>query len=451
MQQWANQNAASSQCFGFTGMARTALTALVVLYSQAVLSLWYINLEHGGSFLTFAQEELGHGLVHDTVRAMTVGLMWPSAISDTAMTFLSFFFACSIALMRLLPGPAITGPVTPTGHTPRYVDNGVTAVFVHMLAFLAGSACGLYPLTVVYDELGSILNALNYGALALVVALWLKAKVCPSTADVSSYGNVMLDMFWGCELYPRVAGVDIKQLTNCRFGMVYWAVATVSCLFKAEALTGWVPLTILVSGVLQYIYILKFFQWEAGYLSSMDIAQDHAGYYLCWGCLVYVPTMYTSMTVFFVQNSDYLEGHGGWALLILAFGLLSIWLNYDMDEQRARFRRTNGAAKVWGSSPQYIIAKYTTADGEPRRSLLLLSGYWGMARHFHYVPEIAAAFAWSCTAGFSHALPFLYVIYLTILLVNRAERDDARCKAKYGLYWDHYCARVPWKIVPFIY
>ena len=181
------------------------------------------------------------------------------------------------------------------------------------------------------------------------------------------------------------------------------------------------------------------------------IMQDHAGYYLCWGCLVYVPTVYTSMTVFMVQNHAYLDGHWGWAMLIFAAGLSMIWLNYDMDEQRARFRRTNGAAKVWGQTPQYIIAKYTTADGEERRSLLLLSGYWGMARHFHYVPEIAAAFAWSCPAGFSHVMPFVYVVYLVILLINRAQRDDDRCRAKYTRYWDQYTDRVCWKIVPGVY
>eukprot|EP00968_Pinguiococcus_pyrenoidosus_P019051 scaffold1992_cov250-Pinguiococcus_pyrenoidosus.AAC.4 len=45
-------------------------------------------------------------------------------------------------------------------------------------------------------------------------------------------------------------------------------------------------------------------------------------------------------------------------------------------------------------------------------------------------------------------MPFLYVTYLTILLLDRAYRDDARCRAKYKSYWDEYCAIVPYKVVP---
>ncbi len=50
-------------------------------------------------------------------------------------------------------------------------------------------------------------------------------------------------------------------------------------------------------------------------------------------------------------------------------------------------------------SPRKIVAKYTTGDGREKTSLLLTSGWWGLARHFHYLPEILAAFFWSMPAG----------------------------------------------------
>lgn len=43
-----------------------------------------------------------------------------------------------------------------------------------------------------------------------------------------------------------------------------------------------------VSVILQLTYITKFFHWEMGYMNSMDIQHDRAGFYLCWGCLVRV-------------------------------------------------------------------------------------------------------------------------------------------------------------------
>ncbi|RYY71411.1 hypothetical protein EON63_21735 [archaeon] len=71
-------------------------------------------------------------------------------------------------------------------------------------------------------------------------------------------------------------------------------------------------------------------------------------------------------------------------------------------------------------------AYYLTKDGERRSNLLLASGWWGLARHFHYVPEILASFFWCLPALFHHPLPYFYPVYLTILLLDRAYRDDKR-------------------------
>jgi 7-dehydrocholesterol reductase len=116
--------------------------------------------------------------------------------------------------------------------------------------------------------------------------------------------------------------------------------------------------------------------------------------------------------------------------------------------QRQEFRSTNGRAKVWGREPDYIVAKYKTKDGEERSSLLLASGWWGLARHFHYIPEILASFFWCVPALFAHPLPFFYPVYLTLLLLDRAWRDDKRCADKYTSSWDDYCRKVPYKIIP---
>ena len=47
----------------------------------------------------------------------------------------------------------------------------------------------------------------------------------------------------------------------------------------------------------QLVYIAKFYWWETGYLRSLDIMHDRAGFYICWGCLVWVPSVYTSASL----------------------------------------------------------------------------------------------------------------------------------------------------------
>ncbi|EAY85783.1 hypothetical protein OsI_07143 [Oryza sativa Indica Group] len=122
--------------------------------------------------------------------------------------------------------------------------------------------------------------------------------------------------------------------------------------------------------------------------------------------------------------------HEDLALSILLAGILCIYINYDCDRQRQEFRRTNGKCSIWGKAPSKIVASYQTTNGETKSSLLLTSGWWGLSRHFHYVPEILSAFFWTVPALFDHFLPYFYVIFLTILLFDRAKRDDDRCSSK---------------------
>ncbi|KAM7277658.1 hypothetical protein ACFE04_004792 [Oxalis oulophora] len=137
---------------------------------------------------------------------------------------------------------------------------------------------------------------------------------------------------------------------------------------------------------------------------------DKVGFYICWGCLVWVPSIYNSPGMYLVNHSL--------SLYILLAGILCTYINYDCDRQRQQFCKTHGKCLIWGKAPSKIVASYTTGSGETKTSLLLTSGWWGLDRHFHYVREILAAFFWTVPALFNHFLPYFYVIFLTILLFD---------------------------------
>ena len=82
---------------------------------------------------------------------------------------------------------------------------------------------------------------------------------------------------------------------------------------------------------------------------------------------------------------------------------------------------------------------------------MLLSGFWGVARHTNYVFEILLALTWSLPAAEYGVTPFAYVAFLVVLLVHRTFRDDEKCRAKYGKGWDEYCQRVPYKMIPYVF
>ena len=73
-------------------------------------------------------------------------------------------------------------------------------------------------------------------------------------------------------------------------------------------------------------------RWESGYWASMDIAHDRAGYYLCWGCLNWVPAIYTSPALALVKPAVHLGPALSAAILVA--GAASVLINYDSDRQR---------------------------------------------------------------------------------------------------------------------
>lgn len=152
-----------------------------------------------------------------------------------------------------------------------------------------------------------------------------------------------------------------------------------------------------------------------------------------------------------------------WAIFLA--GLLCIYINYDCDRQRQVFRKTQGKCKIWGKVPSKVwcgfaptrscidllwdclltsmllmalvdlcILRHRERSCEDefaldfrlvrifgflsrlqRRVICISVGItnclrglpyrWGVARHFHYAPEIAAAFFWSLPAQFVHVTP----------------------------------------------
>lgn len=169
----------------------------------------------------------------------------------------------------------------------------------------------------------------------------------------------------------------------------------------------------------------------------------------CWGCMVWVPSVYTSHALYLTTHPNHLRLP--LAIAIFSLGVVSIFLNYDADRQRELTRNTNGDCKIWGKTPVMIRATYHTSEGKERKSLLLVSGWWGVSRHFHYIPELLAAFFWTLPALFTSPVPYFYFGFLVILLTHRAWRDDKRCAEKYGKYWSQYCQKVPYKIIPFLF
>jgi hypothetical protein len=111
---------------------------------------------------------------------------------------------------------------------------------------------------------------MNVFALLFCAMLYVKGHVAPSSTNSGTTGSVVMDYYWGTELYPRILGWDVKMFTNCRAGMMFWAVGIVCFAHKnMEVNGGTMSIGMAVNVALQLVYISKFFYWEMGYMCSM--------------------------------------------------------------------------------------------------------------------------------------------------------------------------------------
>jgi 7-dehydrocholesterol reductase len=242
------------------------------------------------------------------------------------------------------------------------------------------------------------------------------------------------------------AGVSNPDLT-------VWMLTSVLSDFSFIAyqyqLHGYITNTILISTILHSIYVVDFFINEDWYLRTIDICHEHFGFYLAWGSAVWLPAMYTLQTQYLARNPvDLPTIH---ALAILVLGISGYIIFRSVNHQKDLVRRTKGACQLWGSPAKVLHVKYKTKDGLEHSSILLCSGWWGMARHVNYFGDLILSYSMCATCGLDDFLPWTYAIFMTVLLVHRCWRDEERCSMKYGKGWEDYCKQVKWVIIPGIY
>ena len=128
----------------------------------------------------------------------------------------------------------------------------------------------------------------------------------------------------------------------------------------------------MVATILHSIYVVDFFVNEDWYLRTIDIAHDHFGFYLAWGSLAFLPTMYTLQTQYLARYPVNFQQPV--AAAILGVGVAGYLLFRSVNWQKDVVRKTNGECNIWRKKAEVIEGEYVTQDGGKHKSLLLCSG-----------------------------------------------------------------------------
>ncbi|XP_076021483.1 delta(14)-sterol reductase LBR isoform X2 [Genypterus blacodes] len=347
------------------------------------------------------------------------------------------------AILYTLPvGKLSEGMPLKSGKRLTYRTNGFFAVVVSALLVAAAVHQGI-DLTYIHSHFLQL--AVATFLISLVLSVYLYVRSCYAPPDHlalgGNSGNVVYDFFKGRELNPRIKDFDLKFFFEMRPGLIGWCLVNFAMALaemKKQNLSAPSYAMILVN-LFQLLYVVDGLWNEEAILTTMDLMHDGFGFMLAFGDLVWVPFTYTLQALYLVKHPNPLSPLAVTA--IVALKLIGFYIFRKSNSQKNRFRRNP-------SNPELSHLKtIPTATGKS----LLVSGWWGVVRHPNYLGDLMMALAWSLPCGFSHLLPWYYMIYFIILLVHRDSRDMSECRRKYGSAWDEYCQTVRYRIIPRVY
>ncbi|MED6260706.1 hypothetical protein ATANTOWER_026801 [Ataeniobius toweri] len=347
------------------------------------------------------------------------------------------------ALLYILPvGKLSDGVLLRSGKRLKYRTNGFFAIVVSAAVVAAAVYQGV-DLTYIHSHFLQLTTASFLISMMLSIYLYFRSRSTgpDERALGGNSGNVIYDFFKGRELNPRIKEFDLKFFCEMRPGLIGWCLinfAMALAEMKQQNLDAPSCSMILVN-IFQLIYVVDGLWNEEAILTTMDLMHDGFGYMLAFGDLVWVPFTYTLQARYLVSHPKPLSLPLLTTIIILK--IVGFYIFRKSNSEKNAFRRNP-------SDPRLSHLKtIPTATGKS----LLVSGWWGVVRHPNYLGDLIMALAWSLPCGFSHLLPWYYMIYFIILLVHRDSRDMNECRRKYGSAWDEYCRTVRYRIIPRVY
>ncbi|KAL5612727.1 hypothetical protein BROUX41_004188 [Berkeleyomyces rouxiae] len=396
------------------------------------------------------------------------------------------YYIVNLFLYAILPAEIAIGTELVTGGRLKYRCNAFTSNMAILAACLSGTIAEGADFIVwryIDDNYLQIMTSHLIIAYGLATYSYVGSfSVKPGNKEMRELaiggqtGNILYDWFIGRELNPRVnlpffGEVDIKEWCELRPGLLMWALCNFTWVAKQYRNFGYVSDSMVFLTCIQTLYVIDAWYYEPAILTMIDITLDGFGNMLSFGDLVWVPFLYSTQTRYLATYPVTLGPYGlaaTFAVLLTGFSIFRL-----SNTEKNEFRRNP-------DSPRVAHLKYITTKTGSR---LLVTGWWGMARHINYLGDWIQSWPYSlptgiagytimaagsgvegalimldgrevvqdAARGWGAIFTYFYVFYFATLLLHREGRDDDKCFKKYGDDWLEYKKQVPYKVIPYVY
>ncbi|KAF4983087.1 hypothetical protein FZEAL_1416 [Fusarium zealandicum] len=392
----------------------------------------------------------------------------------------------SLILFRMLPATEMEGSELRSGGRLNYRINSMYCNTATLALLAAGTAAqgAEFPVwTFISANFIQLLTANIIFAYAVAIFVYVRSfSVKPDNKENRELaagghsGNLLYDWFIGRELNPRITipligEVDIKEFFEIRPGLLGYIILNCSWCAQQYRNFGYVTDSSIFITAVQALYVVDCWWNEPAILTTMDIATDGFGMMLSFGDIVWVPYVYSLQTRYLAVHPVSLGPLG------LASMMTLIGVGYYV------FRSANSEKNAFRTNPDDPSVSHLKYIETKTGSKLLISGWWGVARHINYLGDWVQSWPYCLPTGFAGyqilsagaqaegayvmldgrevvqgeargwgtLFTYFYMVYFAVLLIHRDGRDDAKCYRKYGEDWDKYKRIVRYRIIPGIY
>jgi len=157
--------------------------------------------------------------------------------------------------------------------------------------------------------------------------------------------------------------------------MLGWVLLDLAFVARQYKTYGYVTDSILLITIFQSVYVFDALWMEPAILTTMDVTTDGFGFMLAFGDLVWLPFIYSLQTRYLSVYPLQLGLNGTLGVIIVQG--VGYFIFRAANNQKNRFRTNPNDPRV--SHLRYIETK--------SGSKLLVTGWWGTARHINYLGD----------------------------------------------------------------
>jgi len=321
--------------------------------------------------------------------------------------------------------------------------NGFLSLMV-LLAAVPALVHFKVPLSIVSEKFftlmtGTILLSYVTAIIVFISARWgLKSNINPK----GNTGNILVDIFNGREMNPKLMGMDLK-LQSLRYSMMLLAVLNVLLVTdNIISNKGEVSPALVLASAFQVLYAMDAMFFEEYFFMSHDAMNSGFGWSLI-SSYAFFPYFPTLTTRFLIESPANLEWY--YLAAIALMNAIGFVIFRSSETQRCEFAKNP-------NNPSLGHLETLTTAGNKK---IIVSGWWGLVRHPNYLGEILMSWSWTLPAvgslGLTALVPYYLPVMTTLMLVVRTHQINQRNKRKYGAAWNSYTEKVRSNIIPKVY